>query len=165
MSDLPTRKEIQSEGDPTRKAILEAIVRVVEERPLRAQPGDMSILALSKEADVKRHWLNGRHKDLRDRFVFLRDRADDLTALEVSLTAQLAAMREEVAEAKQRVRDLTEERDHWKSAAEVFLRAMNVQEREIDKHQVENTRLSRELDRLRTSGAPDELSERRHRRP
>ena len=163
MSDLPSRMEIQSEDDPIRKEILEAIVRVLEERPLRAQPGDMSILALSQEADVKRHWLNGRHMDLRERFVFLRDRADDLTALEASLSAQLEVIQGELTLAKERVRDLTEERDNWKSAAEVFLRAMNVQERDLDRLQTEVDRLSRRLQKA-TEGQ-DELAVQRHRRP
>lgn len=165
MNDLPSQKEIQTEADPIRRAILAAIVRVLEQRPLRARPGDASVLAVSQEADVKRHWLNGRHRDLRDRFVFLRDRADELTSLEVSLTAQLELANSELERLKSRVRDLTEDRDNWRATGEIFLRAMNVQEREIDKRQVENARLTRDLERLRDSGSHDELSERRHRRP
>lgn len=160
---IPTLTEIRDESDPVRKAVLEAMLRISEDRPLHVPVGANSVVALAEEAQVKRHWLNQRHKDLRDRWLFIKD-----NYLEPPEPADEdehhAELLQEIAALKARLEAVTEERDKWKASAQLFLRAMNVQEVDIASKAQTIERLTRRLDRAEARMAGDEVAARRHRR-
>ena len=54
--------------DPQRQAIQAAIERLLAGRPTLVPIGNLSIVALAKEAGVGRHLLTQKHTDLKDEF-------------------------------------------------------------------------------------------------
>ena len=159
---IPTPDEVRAEQDPIRKSILGAILRICENRPLNVEPGSRSVVALAEEAGVKRHWLNQRHRDLRERFVFIREtllepvQPDDTDDRYLELQAQ-------IDELKRRCDQVANERDKWKYSAQLFVRAMNVQEVELGRRDVTIQRLTRRLENA-SEREEDELAVKRHRR-
>lgn len=160
---VPTLTEIRKESDPVRKAILEAMLRISEERPLNVPVGAHSVVALAEEAQVKRHWLNQRHKDLRDRWLFIKD--NYLEPPEpVDEDERHAELLQEIEQLQARLQSVIEERDKWKASAQLFLRAMNVQEVDLASKSQTIDRLTRRLERAESRTAGDEVAARRHRR-
>ncbi len=160
---VPTINEIRGEMDPIRKSILEAMLRISECRPLHVSPRAHSIIALAEEAQVKRHWLNQRHRDLRDRFVFLKENYLEPPAPinEGELHADLI---KEITDLQIRLEAVTKERDKWKASARLFLRVMNVQEVDLARSAQTINRITRRLERVQASQLGDEVAARRHRR-
>lgn len=163
MNGLPTDQEIRNEQDPVRRDLLRAIVRLIEGRPLHVPPGHLTAVALANEAEHKRHWLNGAHRDLRDRFAELRAAAAATTGpTNAELADQVEAMEAMVADLKQRLATSQADATQWKTAAEVFIRALSVQEREIANLKIEVERLRRSAERAGSAGrTPDDLASRR----
>lgn len=158
----PTLDEIREEKDPIRKEILSAMRRISEGTPLRVPVGAYSVVSLAEEAQVKRHWLNQRHKDLRDRWAFIKD-----NYLEPPTPAdedeQIVSLKQTIKDLKERVKTLKEERDNWKASAELFVRALNVQEVELSQRDTAIERLKKRLERATQAGT-DDLTARRHRK-
>ncbi len=163
MSQVPTLEEVRAEPDQVRKAILEAILRVVEERPLHIEVGDYSVVGLADEAGVKRHWFNQRHKDLRERYQFIRDHFLDPPP-PVDEDARIEELLRRISVLEARLAEAAVERDHWKTSAELFVRAMNVQEVDLATRDTTIARLKRRLEAASNSSGVDEVGERRHRR-
>lgn len=164
MSHVPTLDEIRHEPDPVRKAVLEAMLRIIEERPLHVALGSVSVVALADEAQVKRHWLNQRHKDLRERFQFIAQNYID-PPQPVHEDERVAALEQQIRDLKESLASVTEERNNWKASAKIFVRAMNVQEVDLAHRDKVIVRLKRQLEEARGNGQIDEVSARRHRRP
>lgn len=158
----PTLDEIRDEKDPIRKEILSAMLRMSEGRPLRVPVGAYSDLALVEEAQVKRHWITQRHKDLKDRWKFIRDNHLEPPA-PVDVDERITALQQKIQKLEERVTFLKEDRDNWKTSAQLFVRALNVQEVELGKRDTTIEQLNKRLERATQAGT-DDLTARRHRR-
>jgi hypothetical protein len=163
MNQIPTGEEIRAERDPVRRAILEAMLRIAERRPLHIPIDQISVVGLADEAQIKRHWLNQRHKDLKERYLFIRDNYIDRPE-PVDEDERAAALQRRIGELEQRLAAIADERDNWKSTAELFVRAMNVQEVDLARRDTTIARLQRRLDAALSSSGADEVAARRHRR-
>lgn len=163
MTHIPTLEEIRSEPDPTRKAILEAMLRIAEGRPLHVPIGANAIVALADEAQVKRHWLNGKHIDLRKRFKYIADNILQAPPDPPDDNQRVAQLNARIEELEALLQAAIEERNHWKTSAEIFIRAMNVQEVDLARRDKTITRLQRKLEEAKGAGQ-DEIGARRHRR-
>lgn len=95
-----------------------AMDRLLAGTPLRSG-GQLTIVSLAAEADVKRHALTHKHTDLKDRF-YARVKAQD------SVPASETALREQNAELRRKLDDMRAERDEYKQAADALARALNV---------------------------------------
>ena len=155
----PTIEEISSEKDLIRKAILNAMLRIIEGRPLHATVGAFTAKALAAEAQIDRSVLYQKHPDLKDRFIYLRDHLHEPSRAEVAVTDKLNSARDQIEHLERRVRETTAERDDWKRAAESLARALNVREREIAQRDRELGRLRDKLAKMPDSH--DELAARR----
>ena len=87
--------------DDVRRAIRDAMDRLIAGKPLHSD-GKLTIKSLAEEAGVKRWLLTHRHTDLQDEF---RARIDN-TDTELPI---LMALRDEKADAKERIKKLTGE--------------------------------------------------------
>ena len=94
-------------------------------------------MALATEAGLKRNKLTHKHTDLKERFYAERRARDGVTEREAKLQSDLALLRA-------RFEELREERDHHRSANEVFARALHVLT-------VENDSLRKELGKAQAS--------------
>lgn len=119
-----------------RQAILAAMERLFAGTPLRSS-GSLDIVALAEEASLKRNKLTHKHTDLKERF-YAECRARD------GVTEREAKLHNEIALLRARLEELREERDHYRSATEVFARALHVLT-------VENDSLRKELGQSHTS--------------
>lgn len=123
--------------DDERTAITAAMQRLLAGRPLRSS-GDLTIVALSEEAGLRRNKLTHKHTDLKDLFYAEVKARNGIPASEIKLREQITAL-------KTRIESLRQERDDYRAAAETFARAVHVLT-------VENDTLRKELDNRRSSG-------------
>ena len=70
--------------DEERRAILAAMERLFAGAPLRSS-GNLDVVALADEADVKRNKLTHKHTDLKDRFYAERSARGGVTEREAKL--------------------------------------------------------------------------------
>lgn len=146
VAQVPTASEIQREPNQNRKDIMGAIQRIVAGQPRHIEPGDHRIVSLAKEAGVDRQRLYKEHSDLRDRFVFLVEHADQPTAQESELLDQIAALRSRLAEQERIKSDSNESRDKWKAMATALSHAVATLQAELRAERERSARLSRRLD-------------------
>ena len=119
-----------------RDAIIAAMERLLAGTPLRSS-GNLDILSLAEEAGLKRNKLTHKHTDLKDRFYAERRARERMTDRE-------AQLHHEIAQLKARIDELREERDHYRTANEVFARALHALT-------IENDNLRRNAGRVRTA--------------
>lgn len=119
-----------------RQAVVAAMERLLAGTPLRSS-GNLDIVTLANEAGVKRNKLTHKHIDLKDRFYAECRARDGVTEREAKLCSQITLL-------KARVDELRNERDHYRTASEVFARAMHVLT-------VENDNFRKDLDKSKTS--------------
>ena len=119
-----------------RQAVVAAMERLLAGTPLRSS-GNLDIVTLANEAGVKRNKLTHKHTDLKDRFYAECRARDGVTEREAKLCSQITLL-------KARVDELRNERDHYRTASEVFARAMHVLT-------VENDKFRKDLDKSNTS--------------
>lgn len=159
---VPSLDEIRDEKDSIRKEILAAMRRISDGTPLHVPVGAYSVVSLAEEAEVKRHWLNQRHKDLKDRWIFIKDHYLEPPAA-VDEDERIAAFQTKIHDLEKRLEAVREERDNWKASAQLFIRALNVQEVELGKRDTAIERLNKRLEKA-TQGHVDDLTARRHKR-
>jgi len=119
-----------------RQAVVAAMERLFAGTPLRSS-GNLDIVTLANEAGVKRNKLTHKHTDLKDRFYAECRAQDGVTEREAKLCSEITLL-------KARAEELRNERDHYRTASEVFARAMHVLT-------VENDNLRKEVGNSRTS--------------
>ncbi|MHB8246262.1 MAG: hypothetical protein ACYDGN_13095 [Acidimicrobiales bacterium] len=119
-----------------RQAVVAAMERLFAGTPLRSS-GNLDIVTLANEAGVKRNKLTHKHTDLKDRFYAECRARDGVTKREAKLCSEITLL-------KARVDELRNDRDHYRTASEVFARAMHVLT-------VENDNFRKELDKSKTS--------------
>ncbi|WP_433709267.1 hypothetical protein ACQP2U_22350 [Nocardia sp. CA-084685] len=100
-----------------RDAIIAAMDRLFAGTPLRSS-GNLDIISLAEEAGLKRNKLTHKHTDLKDRFYAECRAREGITDREVKLHNQIAQL-------KARVDELREERDNYRTANEIFARALH----------------------------------------
>jgi predicted nucleic acid-binding Zn-ribbon protein len=122
--------------DAEREAITEAMNRLFAGQPLRSS-GNLDIVTLAEEAGLRRNKLTHKHTDLRDVFYAERARRAGVSDREIQL-------QERISELTRRLADTREERDNFRSASEVFARAINVLT-------IENDNLRAQLDKATDS--------------
>ncbi len=127
-----------------REAIQAASERLLAGTPLRAKPGDLSVIALAREAEVARTALTHRHTDLKDLF-YARKMAQN------SVPENEEKLREKIAELEEQNTSLRAERDNWKASAEAFVRTIQVLQ--VEKDQLAQQRPGN-VRRLERSGQP-----------
>jgi septal ring factor EnvC (AmiA/AmiB activator) len=125
----------QFNSQAERNAITAAMERLLADPRLSAE--DLTAVLLAKESGLKRNMLTHKHKDLRDQFYAEVKKREGISDRELRL-------REEIAMLKERVADLREERTNYRTASEVFARAINVLT-------VDNDNLRKELNKTRNA--------------
>lgn len=111
-------------ADSEREQILHAMDRLLTGTPLRSS-GNLTIVALAEEADVKRHLLTHRHKDLKDTF-YAR------VALQSGMLPIEQALRAEISELKERLLSLKAENKVLSDNAVRFARVIRLLTSEND---------------------------------
>lgn len=167
MDHIPTQADIQAEPDPDRRAIMSAMVRLLNDRPLNPKVpiGSLSTKNLALEAKVHRPYLydDKMYSDLRETFEFLRDRRHEPTSTELELQAKLDTAQTAIERLGTQVESLTAERDRLKQANNVSARIINAQEVNLAGQLEEKQRLSERL--RKATAVSDELAAQRHKRP
>lgn len=100
-----------------RDAIIAAMERLLAGTPLRSS-GNLDIISLAEEAGLRRNKLTHKHTDLKDRFYAERRAREGATDRE-------ATLHNEIAQLNARIDRLREERDNYRTANEVFARALH----------------------------------------
>jgi hypothetical protein len=113
-----------------REAITAAMARLFAGAPTRSS-GSLDIVTLAQEAGVKRNKLTHRHTDLKDQFYAQRAARAGVSQREVKLN-------DRIADLERRNAALIKERDDYRAANQMFVRALHVLT-------VENDNLSKEL--------------------
>lgn len=142
---IPSNAELAAEADPVRRAVLEAIQRLLLGQPRHVRPGACSISDLAREADVARHHLYQTYSDLRARFEYLRDRAQTPTQVETALNEALVKAKQEIMRLEQLQTRTRAESLNWKGLCELLQRAVNVLQEELRQEQLKADRLGRRL--------------------
>lgn len=145
---IPTPREIATQGDPKRKAILAAITRIVEHRPLNVRPGNYTKKWLAKEAGVNRQALYEKYSDLWERFEFLRTEHDTRTEREVELEDEVGILREQIKTLQRQKEEAQERAMNFRETGEAFARTIVVLQEEYRLAQVEIQRLSKSLKKI-----------------
>ncbi|MFD6394183.1 hypothetical protein [Nocardia sp. NPDC060259] len=119
-----------------RDAINAAMDRLFAGTPLRSS-GNLDIISLAQEAGLRRNKLTHKHTDLKDRF-YAECR------MRQGVTDREAKLHNEIAQLKGRVNELRNERDSYRTANEVFARALHALT-------IENDNLRRGVGQSRTT--------------
>ena len=122
--------------DDERNAITAAMQRLLAGKPLRSS-GELTIVALAKEAGLRRNKLTHKHTDLKDLFYAEVKAHNGIPVNEIKLREQVTAL-------KTGIKSLRQERDDYRAAAETFTRVVNALT-------VENDTIRKELDKARSS--------------
>nr|WP_157497868.1 hypothetical protein [Leifsonia sp. Leaf325] len=154
MQGIPSNDEIQGEVDPIRRALLAGMQRMLLGQPRTPAGGALNVKTLAIESGVPRHHLYQTHPDLRDRFEFLRDHSSMPSATEATLQEQLARMKTELEELRNRHRESLDELRNWKALAETFGRAINVLQEELRREQIKSGRLAKKVANFETQNHP-----------
>ena len=112
--ELPGNAEIAREKDPTRRAIIAAIQRILLGQPKHIPPGAISISHLAQEAQVGRHHLYQSHPDLKDRYEYLRDRSRQPTEKELGLRHELDEAKAKITQLRDLQARTHERSQNWK---------------------------------------------------
>lgn len=165
-AEQPTNSEVEGEDDPTRKEILAAIQRILAGHPRIIAPGAYSISDLAREAGQGRHHLYQDSSDLRHRYEYLRDRANEPTQREVALQRKLDRTEAELVRMEALQTQTRQNAKDWKELAELLARAINTLEEELRQEQVTTSRLARKVRRLeeQLGHSPSPMSMRRQSR-
>jgi chromosome segregation ATPase len=107
-----------------RHEIQGAMDRLLNGTPLRSD-GKLTVVSLAAEAAVKRHALTHKHTDLKDLF-------NARVKAQHSVPASETALREQNAELRRKLNDMSAERNAYKQAADALARALNVLTSEND---------------------------------
>jgi len=144
LGSAPSPAEIFAEADPKRKAVLAAMTRILEKRPLHVAVGDTTRKALAAEAGVSRQSLYERHADLWDRFDSLRQSTRPAAAGMAELEQALEDARSKLATLRRQKDEAAEAARQARQMADVFARTIAVLQEENRLANEEIARLSRQ---------------------
>jgi chromosome segregation ATPase len=143
-ASIPSNDEIHRESNPIRKAILSAIQRILLGHPKKSPLGASSISDLAREADIGRHYLY-QESDLKERFEFLRDNSQQVSATETRLLAEVSKLKDEVKRLTELQSRTYKASGDWKELTYTLERALNVLQEELRQEQIKSERLSLRL--------------------
>lgn len=149
----PSRREIDAETHPTRKAVLAAMDRMLRGTPTITRPGLLSKAGLAREAQVDRnHITQGSCRDLGDRLATIAaERQQPATAREAEQQQRIENMTRQLADLTQTHAALRKERDKWQACTQTLLRAIQVLRLENTALQAQNRVLTNQLDTARAA--------------
>jgi len=166
---IPTDAEIAAEHDKDNRAILAAMQRIMQRRPLHAPIGSFEINDLAQEAQLGpasngygRHRLYARKDSaparvrsaaLRERYSYLttRDIEGRKTERERELETELAEAKEKIAELDNRRKDGDKERSYWVDFSHYLARQIVTQSEELCELQETLAMAEKDLERLKAS--------------
>lgn len=124
----PPTREINAETNPTRKAVLAAMARMLAGTPTVVRPGLLSKAGLAREAGVDRnHVTQGSCRDLGDRLAALaQHQSTPTTALEAEQQARIDDLTAQLDQLTKSHTALRQDRDKWQAATHTLLRAIQV---------------------------------------
>ncbi|MQA35930.1 hypothetical protein [Modestobacter roseus] len=155
MSDTPatppTLAEIKREKNPSRVAVLTAMVRMLNGTPERVPKGRLSVASLAVEAEVNRNRLTkGDLRDLSERFTaVMAALAEPTTASEIRLTEELDRLKAKHAALTETHGRTVAEKERWKQSTTSLARAVQVLEVENAAFRARNEALRRSVESLR----------------
>lgn len=117
-------------------------------QPRLVPTGAMTISDLAREAGVGRHTLY-RSPDLKERFEYLRDKAQEPTPSELRLQEQLEAAKAEIRRLRQVQSRTRDEAGNWKALCLILERAINVLQEELRQEQEKSRRLIARLEKVK----------------
>ncbi|WP_157437802.1 DUF5930 domain-containing protein [Actinoplanes subtropicus] len=123
-------------------------------QPKSVPVGSLTVKDLAAEAQIGRFHLYQKHPDLRDRFEFLRDRANRPSEKEAQLGARIEEFKAEIDRLRKSLSETALERDNWKALAEMAVRATAVLQEETVQAQRRAERLARRLERATSAATP-----------
>jgi DNA repair exonuclease SbcCD ATPase subunit len=132
MSDAPTAAptahEINAETNPTRKAVLAAMARMLAGTPTTIRPGLLSKAGLAREAQVDRnHITQGSCRDLGDRLAtHAQHRITPTTALKAEQQTRIERLSTQLDQLTDAHTALRQDRDDWQASTHTLLRAIQV---------------------------------------
>lgn len=150
---VPSNTEIDKETDLTRKKILGAIQRILGGYPKHVPPNAVSVAQLATEAGVGRHNLYQAHSDLRERFEYLRDKAQQPTEKEAELCQLLDRAKSEVSRLQALQLASSKSARNWRELSELLARAINTLQEELLKEQTKARRLAKRIKNLESAAA------------
>jgi predicted RNase H-like nuclease (RuvC/YqgF family) len=153
-TSVPSSTEIAGERNPTRKDILGAMQRILAGYPRHVPPGAASVVNLATEARIGRHHLYQAHSDLRERFEYLRDKAQQMTEKEAELSETLNRTKLEFAKLQALQSTTLKSARDWKALSQLLARAINTLQEELHKEQTKTRRLEKRLGKLEAMVAP-----------
>jgi hypothetical protein len=150
----PTVHEINAETNPTRKAVLAAMARILTGTPSIIRPGLLSKAGLAREAQVDRnHITQGSCCDLGDRLATLAQRrTTPTTAREANQQAQIDRLTTQVDQLTRSHTALRQDRDKWQASTHTLLRAIQVLRLEHTAMQADIRVLNNQLAATRQDG-------------
>lgn len=160
---VPDNAEIAKETSSSRKSVLSAIQRMMLGQPRLVPVGAMTISDLAREAGVGRHTLY-RSPDLKDRFEYLRDKAEEPTSAELRLKAQMEDLKVEVKRLRHLQSSTKDDASKWKSLCLILGRAINVLQEELRQEQDKSGRLLARLEKAKAKKGQDSVVPIRSRR-
>ena len=143
----PSVGEINAEPNPTRKAVLAAMDRMLRGRPTITRPGLLSKAGLAREAQVDRnHITQGSCRDLGDRIAaIIKQRQEPTTAREAEQQAHIKSLTTQLDELRAAAGLLRQDRDKWQASTHTLLRAIRVLRLEGAAVQAEKKVLTKQL--------------------
>lgn len=164
---IPTDAEIAAEPDSDNRAILAAMQRILQRRPLHAPTGGFEINDLAQEAQLGpekngygRHRLYARKDSaparvrsaaLRERYSYLttRDIEGRKTERERELEAELAQAKDKIAELDNKRKDGDKERSYWVDFSHYLARQIVTQSEEMWELQETLSMAEKDIERLK----------------
>jgi hypothetical protein len=115
---FPTEQEVRAETNPSRKAVLAAMLRITEGRSEQ----NMSVAGLAREAGIDRAKLTtGAVKDLGERMKAIAAAKDEAqTPREAALMAEVAKQKAAADEAKVAAKEAKQEAQGWRDTADTL---------------------------------------------
>lgn len=151
----PSAHEIDAETNPTRKAVLAAMARMLAGTPLIIRAGLLSKAGLAREAGVDRnHITQGSCCDLGDRLAVLaQHRTTPATAREADLQVRIDCLTAQLDQRTESHTALRQDRDKWQAATHTLLRAIQVLRLEHTTMQSDIRVLKNQLTTARQAGS------------
>lgn len=114
----PTEQEIKAEKNPSRKAVLSAMLRLLEGRSVH----NLSVAGLAREANVDRSKLTtGSMKDLGERLKnIIATQNEAQTPREVALMAEVARLKAAATQAEEKAAEAKAETKGWRATADTL---------------------------------------------
>lgn len=140
---FPTEQEVKAEKNPSRKAVLAAMLRLTEGRSEQ----NMSVAGLAREAGIDRAKLTtGALKDLGDRMKAVAAAKDEAqTPREAALMTEVAKLKAVAREAKAATKEAKREAQSWRNTADTLALTVAALHNDLKKAETRIDMLNKQL--------------------